>query len=140
MKHLAQRSWVPSHIEDFVQSVARNYATYDADGLEAEIDKLIERNRDIHQRECINLNPAANSMNPKAESVLARGLGSRPSLGYPGDKYEMGLEAIERIEVLAAELACEVFQAQYAEIRVPSGAMANLSILPDANFFVSTIL
>ena len=29
---------------------------------------------------------------------MARGLGSRPSLGYPGDKYEMGLEAIEEIE------------------------------------------
>ncbi len=65
-------------------------------------------------------------MNPKAEAALASGLGSRPSLGYPGDKYEMGLEAIEEIEVIAAELACEIFQAKYAEIRVGSGALANL--------------
>jgi glycine hydroxymethyltransferase len=65
-------------------------------------------------------------MNPKAEAVLARGLGSRPSLGYPGDKYEMGLEAIEKIEVIATQLACEIFRARYAEIRVASGAMANL--------------
>ena len=50
----------------------------------------------------------------------------RPSLGYPGDKYEMGLEAIEQIEIIAAELAAEVFGARYAEIRVPSGAIANL--------------
>jgi hypothetical protein len=49
-----------------------------------------------------------------------------PSLGYPGDKYEMGLEAIEEIEVIAAELAAEIFQAKYAEIRVGSGALANL--------------
>lgn len=65
-------------------------------------------------------------MNPTAEAALSRGLGSRPSLGYPGDKYEMGLEAIEQIEVIAAELAAEIFQAKYAEIRVGSGALANL--------------
>ncbi|MGI9368277.1 MAG: serine hydroxymethyltransferase, partial [Ruegeria sp.] len=46
--------------------------------------------------------------------------------GYPGDKYEMGLEAIEEIEVIAAELAAKVFNANYAEIRVGSGALANL--------------
>ena len=50
-------------------------------------------------------------------------MGSRPSLGYPGDKYEMGLEAIEEIEVIAAALAAEVFEAKFAEIRVPSGAI-----------------
>src|ERR1700754_3073344 len=38
----------------------------------------------------------------------------------------MGLEAIEEIEVIAAELAAEVFEAKYAEIRVGSGALANL--------------
>jgi glycine hydroxymethyltransferase len=65
-------------------------------------------------------------MNPRAEAALSRGLGSRPSLGYPGDKYEMGLEAIEEIEVIAAELAAEFFGAKYAEIRVGSGALANL--------------
>ncbi|RMD62450.1 MAG: aminotransferase class I/II-fold pyridoxal phosphate-dependent enzyme, partial [Alphaproteobacteria bacterium] len=43
-----------------------------------------------------------------------------------GAKYEMGLEAIERIEVIAAELAARVFAACYAEVRVASGAMANL--------------
>jgi glycine hydroxymethyltransferase len=47
-------------------------------------------------------------------------------LGYPGEKYEMGLEAIEQIEIIAAELAAEVFDARYAEIRVGSGALANL--------------
>jgi glycine hydroxymethyltransferase len=90
------------------------------------IDRLVEENRNIHERDCFNLNPATNVMNPKAEAVLSAGLGSRPSLGYPGDKYEMGLEAIEEIEVLAAELCAEIFATDYAEIRVSSGAMANL--------------
>ena len=83
-------------------------------------------NRQIHERDCFNLTPATNVMNPRAESALASGPGTRPSLGYPGDKYETGLEAIEQIEVIAAELSAEIFKADYAETRVPSGAIANL--------------
>lgn len=90
------------------------------------IESLIRRNREIHEVECINLNPATNVMNPRAEAALSASLGSRPSLGYAGAKYEMGLEAIEQIEVIAADLACRVFGARFAEIRVGSGALANL--------------
>jgi len=90
------------------------------------IESLITRNRDIHEVECVNLNPATNVMNPRAEAAMAAGLGSRPSLGYAGAKYEMGLEAIEEIEVIAADLACRVFDCRFAEIRVGSGALANL--------------
>ncbi len=126
MKVLARRSWVPAHSEAFVQSRAAHYAKSDAETLEAELTRLIEQNRQIHEEQCINLNPATNVMNPKAEAILAARLGSRPSLGYPADKYEMGLEAIEQIEILASQLACEIFNADYAEIRVAAGAMANL--------------
>ncbi|WP_460463238.1 aminotransferase class I/II-fold pyridoxal phosphate-dependent enzyme [Arthrobacter pigmenti] len=94
-------------------------------GVLAELDRLTERNRVIHDVECVNLNPATNVMNPRAEAMQSAGL-ARPSLGYPGQKYEMGLEAIERIEVIAAELAAEVFDARFAEVRVGSGALANL--------------
>ncbi|MBT9244591.1 aminotransferase class I/II-fold pyridoxal phosphate-dependent enzyme [Gemmobacter fulvus] len=125
MTHLAPRPWVPAACETRVQQIAR-----DADAPSAavadRIEALMKRNTAIHDAECFNLNPATNVMNPKAEAALARGLGSRPSLGYPGDKYEMGLEAIEEIEVIAAALAAEVFGAAYAEIRVASGALANL--------------
>ena len=96
------------------------------DELSDSIESLIVRNRDIHEVECINLNPATNVMNPRAEAAMAAGLGSRPSLGYAGAKYEMGLEAIEEIEVIAADLACRVFDCRFAEIRVGSGALANL--------------
>jgi glycine hydroxymethyltransferase len=94
--------------------------------LQDRLDELIDGNRQIHDETCLNLNPATNRMNPRAEAMLSAGLGSRASLGYPGDKYETGLEAIEQIEVLAAELAARVFHARYAEVRVGSGALANL--------------
>ena len=123
---LAKRPWVPADCETYIQRLADETARADSAALDARIDALIEENLRIHEAKCFNLNPATNVMNPKAEAVLARGLGSRPSLGYPGDKYEMGLEAIEQIEVIAAELCAEVFNAKYAEIRVASGALSNL--------------
>lgn len=98
----------------------------DLDGVDRRIHRLIDRNREIHDRECINLNPASNLMNPRAEAVLAAGLTTRASLGHPGDKYEMGLEAIEEIEVIAAATARAVFRADFVELRVGSGALANL--------------
>jgi glycine hydroxymethyltransferase len=123
--HLAARAWVPAECEARVQALAAD-ATRASAVVDARIEALIQGNLQIHDRDCFNLNPATNVMNPKAELALGRGLGSRPSLGYPGDKYEMGLEAIEEIEVIAAELAAEIFNARYAEIRCASGAMANL--------------
>ncbi len=126
MPQLAHRPWVPEHCETRVQTIAAETAARSLDETDARIAALIDRNREIHDAECFNLNPATNVMNPRAEAALASGLGSRPSLGYPGDKYEMGLEAIEEIEVIAAELAAQVFQARHAEIRVSSGALANL--------------
>ncbi|MEP2531811.1 aminotransferase class I/II-fold pyridoxal phosphate-dependent enzyme [Shimia sp.] len=126
MPHLTPRPWVPANCETRVQSIATQTATAQSAAISSRISELADQNRQIHERDCFNLNPATNVMNPMAEALLASGMGTRPSLGYPGDKYEMGLEAIEEIEVIAAELCAEVFGAKYAEIRVPSGAIANL--------------
>ena len=78
--------------------------------------------------ECLNLNAATNVMNPYANQLAASGIGSRPSLGHPGDKYETGLGPGEELEVLASELARQVFRCAYAETRMLSGAMANLAV------------
>ena len=104
MPQLALRNWVPANCEERVQSIAAMTSTARCEDIAARMEELVRLNLKIHDNECFNLNPATNVMNPAAEAMLARGLGSRPSLGYPGDKYEMGLEAIEEIEVIAAEL------------------------------------
>jgi glycine hydroxymethyltransferase len=126
MAALAPQPWLPDHSASYVHSLATATAAATGPAMLGELERLVELNRQIQERDCINLNPATNIMNPRAEAMLSAGLGSRPSLGYPGAKYEMGLEAIEQIEVIVAELAAEVFSARYAEVRVPSGAIANL--------------
>ena len=128
MTMLTRRPWLPAASEALVQSVAAATAAVDAEATDRELHRLVAANRSIHERECINLNPATNVMNPRAEALLAQGLGTRASLGYPGEKYETGLEAIERIEIIAAELAAAVFGAPFVELRVGSGALANLYV------------
>jgi glycine hydroxymethyltransferase len=124
--NLESRPWLPARSDALVREVSSQVGNLDAATVLAKLDRLVEENHRTHDVLSVNLNPATNVLNPRAEAMLSAGLGSRPSLGYPGDKYEMGLEAIERIEIVAAELAAEVFDSSYAEIRVPSGAIANL--------------
>ncbi|PLS21901.1 serine hydroxymethyltransferase [Neptunicoccus cionae] len=126
MTALTNRHWVPAHSEKLVQKIAAGTAKAASGDIATQLETLAQNNRTIHEQECFNLNPATNVINPRAAALLSSGIGERPSLGYPGDKYEMGLEAIEEIEVICAELAAEIFRASFAEIRVPSGAIANL--------------
>lgn len=126
MPHLAPRPWVPAATEAHVQALATNASILGSAALDARLDALMTENRRRHEVDAFNLNPATNVLNPRAEAALSRGLGQRPSLGYPGNKYETGLQAIEEIEVIAAELAAEIFGASHAEVRVGSGALANL--------------
>ncbi|MCK5920868.1 MAG: aminotransferase class I/II-fold pyridoxal phosphate-dependent enzyme, partial [Methylococcales bacterium] len=120
------RPWLESTLNRFADAVIEKADFAHSDALANQIEALAAQSKIIHEQQCINLNPATNIMNPRAEAMLASGIGTRPSLGHPGDKYEMGLEAIEQIEVLCAALANEVFSSKFAEIRVGSGALANL--------------
>ncbi|WP_340109774.1 aminotransferase class I/II-fold pyridoxal phosphate-dependent enzyme [Pikeienuella sp. HZG-20] len=126
MTALAPRPWLTAASARLIAAGAETAAALPAPAIAGQIEALAARSRDIHERDCFNLNPATNVLNPRAEAILSAGLGSRPSLGHPGDKYETGLEAIEEIEIIAAELAAEVFKAKFVEFRVASGALANL--------------
>jgi glycine hydroxymethyltransferase len=123
---LTARPWLPPDAARRVDAITAQTSELAPATVAARLRDLADRNRAIHGVECINLNPASNVMNPLAEAMLAAGLGPRASLGYPGEKYETGLEAIEEIEVIAAGLAAQVFNARFVELRVPSGALANL--------------
>ena len=75
MPRLARRAWVPAACEDLI---ARHAALTEASGdtaVAARIEALADRNAQIHDRDCFNLNPATNVMNPRAEALLSRGLG-----------------------------------------------------------------
>lgn len=120
------RPWLSSHSQRREADILGLVAQRSSDELLSVIDELVAENTTIHELESINLNPASNVMGPRAEAALSAGLSTRASLGHAGEKYEMGLEAVEQLEVITADLACRVFDSRFAELRPPSGAMANL--------------
>src|SRR5690349_20926498 len=102
---LATRPWVSPVSARRVAELAAQAAAKEPVAVAKRLEELVARNRTIHEVECVNLNPASNVMNPRAEAMLSAGLGTRASLGYPGEKYETGVEALEEIEVIAAARA-----------------------------------
>ncbi len=123
---IASKPWLPPDCARAIADIEASLSLEDRKATEAQLFRLIEDHERLMDRESLGLNAGTNVMNPRAAALLGRSLGNRPSLGYPGDKYEMGMEHAERIEVLAESLAKRLFGAPYAEIRVPSGAIANL--------------
>jgi glycine hydroxymethyltransferase len=116
------RPWLPTDSQALFAEVERDL---DRSTAAAEVGRLVDR-QDTTSAQSINLNPAANVMNPRAEALLARGLSTRPALGAPGAKHEAGVEALERIEAVAVAMAQRIFGARYAEVRLSSGTIANL--------------
>lgn len=124
---IAQKSWLPAESATLIEEIETTLGRLnDPAAIEARLMRLIDDHERHMDRESIGLNAGTNVMNPRAAALLSRSLGNRPSLGYPGDKYEMGMEYAEEIEVIAEDLAKRLFGAPFAEIRVGSGALANL--------------
>src|SRR5262249_52335034 len=96
IRTIAQKPWLPQDCAKAVHKIEQSLAAVNGlDAIEARLMSLVEDHERHLDRESIGLNAGTNIMNPRAAALLSRSLGNRPSLGYPGDKYEMGMEYAE---------------------------------------------
>lgn len=86
---------------------------------------LVEKSEEWIDQSCLNLYAASNLMSPIARSLLSSTIATRVAEGHVGAKHQMGAKYLERVEALAIELAKRLYKAEYAELRVLSGSMAN---------------
>jgi glycine hydroxymethyltransferase len=77
------------------------------------------------EEECLQLYAGTNATAPWAHAAA---LAVQPSMGYPGDKYQAGLEPIDVVEVAAARAIARVMRAEFAEVRLTSATLANLAV------------
>ena len=49
--------------------------------------------------------------------------------GYPGARYYGGCEVVDKIEQLAIDRLCQLFDAEYANVQPHSGAQANMAVM-----------
>ena len=87
---------------------------------------LLKRMKNLMDQQSIVLYAGTNVINPKAAKTLSSSIGNRASLGYPGAKYNKGMEHADQLEIMLMSLMRQLFQAKYVEYRVPSGSIGNL--------------
>jgi glycine hydroxymethyltransferase len=121
-----KRQWVSLESQDFYNKYVSHYRNLLPSGFEAEVEQMLKLHARFMDYECISLYAGTNIMNPRAARFQAASVGSRPSLGYPGDKYETGLQYAEQLEIMAVEILRRIFKCDYVEFRVGSGSLANL--------------
>ncbi|MBT4932774.1 MAG: aminotransferase class I/II-fold pyridoxal phosphate-dependent enzyme [Rhodospirillaceae bacterium] len=123
---IAEKAWLPDDSRAVIADLEGPLMAGSFDDIDARVMDLIDSHERHMDVETIGLNAGTNVMNPRAAALLGRSLGNRPSLGFPGDKYEMGMQHAEKLEITCESLVKKLFEAPFAEIRVPSGAIANL--------------
>jgi glycine hydroxymethyltransferase len=80
------------------------------------------------EEDTLLLYAGGNVPSPLVAALHEAALVSQPSMGYPGDKYQPGLERVDVVEVAAAEAIARVMRARYAEVRPTSATLANLAV------------
>lgn len=125
---ISAKPWLPEDCSQIIAELEDDLTQGSFDDIEARMMDIIDDHERHMDDETIGLNAGTNIMNPRAAALLGRSLGNRPSLGFPGDKYEMGMQHAEKLEIACESLTKRLFGAPYAEIRVPSGAIANLYV------------
>src|SRR5437764_6574251 len=109
------RPWVPPQSTRFYAEQAARYCQFAPEEWHDAVEEVLARHERFMDHECINLYAGTNMMNPRAARLLASSVGSRPSLGYPGDKYETGMGYAEQVEIMASEIVRRLFQCNYVE-------------------------
>ncbi|HEY6411171.1 MAG TPA: aminotransferase class I/II-fold pyridoxal phosphate-dependent enzyme, partial [Ktedonobacteraceae bacterium] len=122
----SSRPWVPQALLQFYNQHAAPYRQLAPRQFSHEVEKALAQHERFMDHECICLYAGTNIINPRAARLMSSSVGSRPSLGYPGDKYETGLAHAEQIEIMAVEILKRIFHCRYVEFRVASGSLANL--------------
>lgn len=84
-----------------------------------------EKNR---QENKIELIASENFVSPAVMTAMGSPLTNKYAEGYPGKRYYGGCEYVDVVENLARDRACELFEAEHANVQPHSGAQANMAV------------
>lgn len=84
-----------------------------------------ERNR---QMRGIELIASENFVSDQVMQAMGSVLTNKYAEGYPGARYYGGCEVVDKVESLARERLCKLYDAEYANVQPHSGAQANMAV------------
>jgi len=79
-------------------------------------------------QECIPLIASENIPSPVVRETLTADFGNRYAEGWPGERVYAGCRFIDQVEFKCIELMKKLFNAEFADVRPISGAVANLVV------------
>jgi len=85
-----------------------------------------EKERQMHGIELI---ASENFVSNQVLEAMGSVMTNKYAEGYPGKRYYGGCEIVDQSEQLAIDRACELFDAEYANVQPHSGAQANMAVL-----------
>lgn len=88
---------------------------------------LIQKEKD-RQTHGIELIASENFVSDQVLEAMGSVLTNKYAEGYPGKRYYGGCEIVDQTEQLAIDRACELFDAEYANVQPHSGAQANMAV------------
>ncbi|MEV4249094.1 aminotransferase class I/II-fold pyridoxal phosphate-dependent enzyme [Streptosporangium canum] len=91
------------------------------------VDAVLAEHRGRLDEDGIVLYAGTNTMSERARAAHELSLGSRPSMGWPGEKFQTGLDELDVLEVLAPLQVATLMGGEFAEVRLQSATMANLA-------------
>ncbi|PJB60016.1 MAG: serine hydroxymethyltransferase [Bacteroidetes bacterium CG_4_9_14_3_um_filter_41_19] len=84
-----------------------------------------EKERQMHGIELI---ASENFVSDQVLEAMGSVMTNKYAEGYPGKRYYGGCEIVDQSEQLAIDRACELFDAEYANVQPHSGAQANMAV------------
>ncbi len=84
-----------------------------------------EKARQVHGIELI---ASENFVSQQVLDAMGSVMTNKYAEGYPGKRYYGGCEIVDQSEQLAIDRACELFDAEYANVQPHSGAQANMAV------------
>ena len=96
-------------------------------GVDSEISDLISEDltrQNTHIHLIASENFASKAVMHASGSILT----NKYSEGFPGRRYYEGCEVVDKIEQLAIDRACELFEADHANVQPHSGSSANMAV------------
>src|SRR3990167_9668421 len=89
--------------------------------------KLV-KNHDDWMDETVNLIASENRLSPLINNVMKSDLGNRVAEGWISERVFPGIQYYDQIEKYGMDLVCDIFKAEFADIRPISGSMANMIV------------
>jgi glycine hydroxymethyltransferase len=93
--------------------------------LLAHFDDWEQANHRRRVLESVNLNAATNALSARARAALSASIADKGASGGPRSRHHLGSADVDRIEEAVTGLACQLFHGVDADLRPPTGSLAN---------------